>query len=269
MTATAPGELLDAELAAWQQSGRQATLWWRDDDAVAVTPALERLADLSTRHAAPLTLAVIPAFAQPALAPFVEGCPSLSVTQHGHTHQNHASPGSGASEFPETRPMENRLADLSAGWRRLTEVFGDTLPVPMLVAPFNKVGADLPAALPAVGLSALSVHGAREQWGPAWGTTPVAVVNTHVDLLRWRPDAQFIGAAKAVRRLVAALQARRLGRDANDLPQDPDEPVGLLTHHRVHSDAVWDFLTALLPRLTHPAVRWCDVRALIREAGAP
>lgn len=269
MTATAPWALLDAELTAWHQAGRQVTLWWRDDDAVAITPALERLAALSIHNDVPLTLAVIPAFVEPALAPFVATTPTLSVAQHGHTHHNHAPANTPASEFPDSRPMEARLADLSAGWRRLTDVFGNTVPVPMLVAPYNKVGTDLPAALPAVGLSALSVHGARAQWGPAWGTAPVAVVNTHVDLLRWRPDAQFIGLPKTVRRLVAALQARRLGRDANDLPQDPDEPVGLLTHHRVHADDIWDVLAALLPRLKHPAVRWCGVRTLIQEAGAP
>ncbi|MBB4266341.1 polysaccharide deacetylase family protein [Roseospira visakhapatnamensis] len=265
----APWDVLETELAAWHRSGRRVTLWWRDDDAVAVTPALEHLAALSGTHAAPVTLAVIPAFAKPELASFVATRPMLSVAQHGHTHHNHALPGAPASEFPTARSMEDRLADLGAGWHRLTAVFGDHRPVPMLVAPYNKVGDDLPEALPTVGLSALSVHGPREQWGPAWGTAPVAVVNTHVDLLRWRPDAQFIGAHKTIHRLVAALQARRLGRDTNDLPRDPDEPLGLLTHHLVHTDDLWAFLAELLPRLTHPAVRWCDVRTLIQEAGAP
>jgi hypothetical protein len=258
MTDDAPWDLLDAELAAWTEAGRAVPLWWRDDDAVAVTGQLDRLAGLSADHCAPVTLAVIPAEAQALLAPWVATRPLLSVAQHGWTHANHAGPEEGgASEFPASRPMADRLADLAEGWRRLTALFGADAPVPMLVAPYNKVGADLPGALASVGLSALSVHGPRALWAGA----PVAVINTHVDLLRWKPHAEFIGAEKAVRRLVDALAERRQG-------DDPAEPVGLLTHHRVHGEDLWDFLADLLPRLRHPAVRWAEARSLIAE-GAP
>ena len=34
---------LDAELDLWAAAGRVAGGWWRDDDAVAPTPALESL----------------------------------------------------------------------------------------------------------------------------------------------------------------------------------------------------------------------------------
>jgi len=258
---------LDAELTAWTEAGRVVALWWRDDDAVAVTDPLDRLARLSAEHGAPVTLAVIPANAEPALVPWVAARPSLCVAQHGLTHTNHASAGdSGASEFPSSRPLAMRAADLAEGWRRMTGLFGTDAPVPMMVAPYNKVGGDLPGVLPSVGLSALSVHGPRA----AWTGAPVAVVNTHVDLLRWKSNAQFIGTDKAIHRLVDAMASRRLGWNAEaDTDQDPTEPIGLLTHHLVHEPDIWAFLADLLPRLRHPAVQWCEARTLIAEGMPP
>jgi hypothetical protein len=51
-------DLVD-ELDRWEEAGRVAQLWWRDDDAVAPTPALDRLLDVAA--GIPLSLAVIPA----------------------------------------------------------------------------------------------------------------------------------------------------------------------------------------------------------------
>ena len=48
-----------------RRSGRPVALWWRDDDAVADTPALRRLLEIAT---VPLALAVIPARLEPSLA---------------------------------------------------------------------------------------------------------------------------------------------------------------------------------------------------------
>mgnify|MGYP003341179144 CR=1 FL=1 len=36
---------LAAELSRWRDSGRAPVLWWRDDDAADVGPALDRLLD--------------------------------------------------------------------------------------------------------------------------------------------------------------------------------------------------------------------------------
>lgn len=59
---------LTAELDAWHRDGQCAHLWWRDDDATRVTPALVRLLDLSARHGIPVALAVIPRDADGELA---------------------------------------------------------------------------------------------------------------------------------------------------------------------------------------------------------
>lgn len=262
---SAPWHLLEEELNAWADSGRTVRLWWRDDDAVAPSPALDRLLAVSTDHAAPVTLAVIPAQADVTLVRRLDACPTASVAPHGLTHANHAAPedGEGASEFPASRPIGERLADVAEGWGRMQALFGDR-PLPMLVAPFNRVGADLLAGLPMVGLTALSVHGPRAAWRrPDGSAPPVTVLNTHVDLLRWRPQATFIGADSAIRRLVTALAARRQRPDAQADLHDPAEPLGLLTHHRVHGDDLWGFLDEALTRLKHPAVRWSRAADLL------
>ena len=54
------------ELDQWGEAERVATLWWRDDDAVAPTAGLERL--LSIAGGVPVALAVIPSVAEPELA---------------------------------------------------------------------------------------------------------------------------------------------------------------------------------------------------------
>ncbi len=55
---------LRAELDLWQSEDRIATAWWRDDDAVSVTPALETLLRFEQDYKVPLALAVIPGVLQ-------------------------------------------------------------------------------------------------------------------------------------------------------------------------------------------------------------
>ena len=84
---------LAAELDRWSEAGRQIRLWLRDDDAVAPTPALDRLWLLGERFALPVLLAVIPMQAEPALAEALHDRPSLLACQHGCRHVNHAPAG--------------------------------------------------------------------------------------------------------------------------------------------------------------------------------
>jgi hypothetical protein len=59
---------LTAELDLWSAAERPATLWWRDDDAAEVTPALERLLALADATGVPLALAVVPGRLMPSRA---------------------------------------------------------------------------------------------------------------------------------------------------------------------------------------------------------
>ena len=92
------------ELDTWAEAGRTATLWWRDDDAVEPTPALDRLLALAARHEIPLALAVIPARASTALARRIAGSgPRIAPLQHGYAHRNHAPPSEKKAELPRTK----------------------------------------------------------------------------------------------------------------------------------------------------------------------
>src|SRR5262249_26910745 len=107
----APGDfwgLLEDELGAWHREGRIASFWWRDDDAGAPTPALDRLLDLSAGAKAPLGLAVVPKWLTPELAPQLKDQENVVVLQHGYAHVNHAQ-GRCASELGLDRPIAEVL----------------------------------------------------------------------------------------------------------------------------------------------------------------
>src|SRR6516165_2204008 len=97
---------LERELDAWGGDGQVATLWWRDDDAVRLTPALDRLLELAA--GTPLSLALIPggliAEEAEALAARLRREPAASALQHGWMHTNHAAPGAKKAELGDERP---------------------------------------------------------------------------------------------------------------------------------------------------------------------
>src|SRR5580704_15442235 len=103
------------ELDRWRDTGRSATMWWRDDDAVTATPRLGDL--LSLADGIPLALAVIPASADPALAAALAAWPDIAVVQHGWRHANHGGDGK-KCEFPERRRPRDTAIELTAGRAR-------------------------------------------------------------------------------------------------------------------------------------------------------
>jgi hypothetical protein len=242
---------LREELAHWRETGRVATFWWRDDDAVAQTPALERLLGLARRYEVPLALAVVPAAAQQDLfEPLAEG---ICVLQHGVDHVNRSPPGAKRSEFPVDEPVEAALARIAAAATRLAHLAGGRWGA-TFAPPWNRLPEALALRLPEAGLRGLSTFGARRQACPA---PDLVQVNTHVDLVAWRGERGFVGAQAALAHAVQHLAARRSGT------VDPAEPTGWLTHHLRHDSGVWDFLARLFDSTRHdPAVHWLDAHAL-------
>ena len=240
---------LGRELDLWQAAGRKATLWWRDDDVVADTPALQRL--FATAKA-PIALAVIPARAGSGLTRAITMRPRVTVLQHGYQHQNNASAGARKSEFPDSRPIEAVVEDLLNGQIKLSESFPDHF-LPVLTPPWNRIGAKALATLEKLEFRGLSTYLAR-QAAKLWGVT---IVNTHVDVIDWQGNRGFLGEAACLDLLIGHLNARRLGE------ADPDEPTGLLTHHLVHDADTWRFLENLQDFLRirpgdHPAARFIE-----------
>jgi hypothetical protein len=241
-----------AEFDRWEEAGKVATLWWRDDDAVAPTARLCRL--LSIAPALPVSLAVVPIAAERGLAEWLDHCPrpppnaGVAVLQHGWQHLNHVRVGK-KSEFPAERASAEVAIELAAGRERLSALFG-TRALSVLVPPWNRFDDSLLGLLAGCGLTAIS----RMQPGSA--ARPISYVNevnVHVDLVAWRSTRGFVGEETALRGLVEHLGARRLRTMC------AEEPTGILTHHLIQDEATEAFLCRLIAVSTaHPAVRWLD-----------
>jgi hypothetical protein len=243
---------LMAEFDCWEEAGRVATLWWRDDDAVIPTARLGRL--LSIASGVPVSLAVIPADAQQELAQWLaqslRSAPksSVAVLQHGWRHVNHAGVGK-KSEFPAERPRSAVASELAAGWARLSDLF-ETRAQPVLVPPWNRFDDSLLGLLGGCGLTGISRARPRSASSRAPG---VIEANIHVDLVAWKGNRGFVGEDAALSDLVQHLRARRLCAVC------VGEPTGILTHHLVQDEATDAFLDRLIAvSVAHPAVLWLD-----------
>ena len=224
---------LERELDLWAEAGRAADVWWRDDDAVAPSDALARLFALAARVQAPLGLAVIPAEATRALP---RHCDALATPlQHGYAHRNHAGPDEKKCELSDRRERQQVRDELTRGAAIMAELLGARA-LPVLVPPWNRIGPRTAAGLAALGFRGLSCYGPRTAAVPG-----LCQVNTHLDILRWRPSRGFLGEAEALGQLLGLLEDRRRSGDG--------EPVGLLTHHLVHDAAAWQFCERLLELL--------------------
>ena len=246
---------VERELDRWSETARTATLWWRDDDAAARTPALDRLLALAERAALPLALAVIPQAAEAGLADcLADRSPGIRVLQHGFAHRNNnAAPDAKKCELVAIAQRPEITGELRQGLALLADLCGGRM-VAALVPPWNRIDAGLVAELPALGFAGLSTYKARGAAEPVAG---LRQINCHVDIMQWRPQRRFLGTAAALRLLVDHLEARRTGA------ADPEEATGILTHHAVQDEDAWRFLEELLPRLAgHPACRFPAAEAL-------
>ena len=250
---SAPGwDALVHELNAWQRWGRMPVFWWRDDDAVAATPALGRLLAVARSYNLPLALAVIPAAVEDSLPTLLEAERRVFVLQHGWEHANFAPPGQEAELWDDRDPAVVS-AQLAAGRRRLQAMFGERF-LPALVPPNNYLGLPL---VPVVrrAYRYVSIYG-------DWQPHRLTLRNVHCDLIDWRVT-QAVSSVNAVRSLVLALRMRRYGLVEAGLP------IGILSHHLVHDRDMWRLLESLLDRLVrHPIAVFRDIPAVFPMARA-
>lgn len=239
---------LSEELDAWTAAGHAAEFWWRDDDAIDATPALERLLALRRQLNVPLALAVIPANARPALAAALRGEDGIDMLQHGYAHANHRPPGEKKAELCADRALWDIARELASGRGRMIELFGDEGWLDVMVPPWNRIDPGIVNLLPGLGYHGLTTFELRDAAEPAPGLT---VVNTHVDVVDWPGTRSYGGDDAVLGAAVAHLAAKRGGA------ADPAEATGLLTHHLAHDDACWAFIERF-GRMTagHPAANW-------------
>ena len=230
---------LRAAIAACREAGCLPALWLRDDDAVAPTPALDRLLRFSQTTGLATHLAVIPADATEALGAYVTSNSEFIPVVHGLAHQNHASAEEKKAEFGPHRTLQERLADAQTGLHKLRKLFGNRL-CPAFVPPWNRMADDMAEGLATAGFTMISTYGPRSVTHPAVG---MVQINTHIDPIDWRGTRGLVDPDLILARLSATLAARARGET------DGTEPLGLLTHHLVQDAAIWDFCEWLVGTL--------------------
>jgi hypothetical protein len=244
---------LRQELALWRASGAPLRIWWRDDDAIAPTPALDQLAALSDQLALPVHLAVIPARVQETLGPYLSDRSNIIPVIHGWAHENHSPADQKKAEFGRWR--EEARGELSAAKTRLSGLFGETL-VPMFVPPWNRCAPDYDPLLKTLGYQAISAFTPRRVDADPHG---LLRINTHVDPIHWRGTRSLVDPDQLIQQVLANLTDRREGRS------DGSEPLGYLTHHLVHDDAIWTFSRNFLSELLDGGAVPADIATLISE----
>lgn len=230
-------------LARCRDGGVAVPMWWRDDDAVAMTPALAQLTDVSRRCGLPVHLAIIPAHVGHSL-PNAMDPDHLVPVVHGWAHQDHSQAGEKKNEFQSAR--DAAVADSQAAIDKMSELFGTRLRR-MFVPPWNRINAEVTQALAGQGYHCLSTYGAR----PKARIAGLDVINTHLDPIWWKGTRDLIAPEALIAEAAAHLNARAQGNE------DAGEPFGLLTHHLVHTPAIWSFAEAFLNEMqTGGATPW-------------
>lgn len=245
---------LSAALDRAAAAGITIPVWWRDDDAVAPSEALDRLLALASRHHAPVPLAVIPEKAEATLADRLRQEPLAEVLVHGIAHCNNADSGAKKQELVADDAATS--AALQAGLSCLNALFGPKA-LPVLVPPWNRIAPALVDRLGDIGFAGLSTFAAE----PA--EPPVRQVNTHVDPIDWKGGGGLACALAHIHHTTALIEAFLAG--------ERDRPIGLLTHHLVHDPWLWQFVERWVCTMAgHKAVRFLPASACfgLTDAGA-
>jgi hypothetical protein len=234
-------------LAARADRGKPLMLWWRDDDAVTASAALDRLLDMTGTSALPLALAVIPApwDQEPTgtdLVQVLDDRPHVHVVVHGWSHRNHAGKGKKKQELTPERSIDDMRAELRRGLAHLRALHPARF-LPLLVPPWNRIAPDLLPFLAEDGFTALSCFGAEQP------VTGLRVINTQIDVIDWGSGPR-------------AKDRDHLWRQLADLAASDRPHAGLLTHHLVHDKATWDFLDDLVAICRDQGAEWRSLTQL-------
>jgi hypothetical protein len=226
---------------------------------------LEQLRDFADRYDIRIGLAAIPGKILPGLTHFLDHHTRQFYPMcHGWKHINH-SRGNKPGEFGPDRPLSNMIKDAESALSLFSEHFDSVKAI--FVPPFNRVTPAVVKALPNIGFFGVSLmpnYLERKilQFGPqlAWSNlikipefSGSPRMDVHLDMINWKtktaPETKTI-----VDHLMRHLRGRRLGLMATDTP------IGLLTHHLVHNDAIWRACDEAMEVLrSHKAVEFIDV----------
>lgn len=245
---------LNEALKQAKDSGVCPVFWWRDDDATGQTFALEHLLTIRERFSLPLAMAVVPAKIEASLEPRLRREQGISVLVHGLSHANHAPADKKKAEFGPHRPLKALVSEASAGLNQLSSAFGDRF-VPAFVPPWNRIDEALIPRLSDVGYVGWSTFGNR----PAVSKSGLVQINTHLDPIAWHRGGSLVATDELLDKLTELILQR--------IRRETDEPIGILTHHLVQDQAIWDFCENLLEQLLHSeAIRFTGADCLFQSA---
>jgi hypothetical protein len=229
-------------LARCRDTKTPLPIWWRDDDAIEPTPALEQLSEISVKTGVPIHLATIPKTARDTLVPFIRERSHMVPCVHGWSHVNTAPASLKKSEFGVPRDTAER--DLKRALERIKQLFQNDC-LALFVPPWNRMDTSFQSVLSNLDYNGFSTYGPRLE------STTLPQINTHIDPIFWRGHRGLVDPENLIAQAVEILDARCNGA------QDATEPFGLLTHHLVHVPEVWEFsenfMTEMLNGGAYPA----------------
>ena len=237
---------LDEALERAGDRGFSPGFWWRDDDAAAETPQLDRLLRLARRYEAGIGLAAIPATIRPSLGTRLAEEEGAFALVHGWSHANHAPEGEKKAEFGSHRDLEIMAAEAERSLQAARASLGARL-LPVFVPPWNRIAKELVPVLPRLGFAGLSTFTDRTRARPAEG---LVQVNTHVDPIDWHGTRSLAEPERIVASLARAVERRIAGA------ADRDEPIGFLTHHLVQDEVIWWLCEKLIAHLAARSIRF-------------
>ena len=197
------------------------TFWWRDDDLTKPTPQGDKMLALAQEFTIPLHVAVIPTLLCESLITWLPE--SVIVLQHGIAHENKASLGMKKCELTKDCSIEQ----LFEGQEQLKSLFGKRY-YSMLVPPWNRID-------PVVVTTIKDHYKAISTFYRDTNRYDLPNVKTHLDLIDW--DTRDVKSPD------------QLEHELIQVLHQPG-PIGLLTHHLVHSPGCWASLYDLFKALT-------------------
>ena len=222
-----PWIAVEEQLDRARDAGRTLRFWLRDDDAVTVTPALERLRDLcvDVRNAGAAGRDSGRRRACPGILDrgqsLVHALPARLCSQQSRG-RGRTAPASLAASARVGVVLE----ELRRGRARLQALFGARLS-DILVPPWNRIDPALPPAPPGSGL--------RRRFRPSgrrrnrW--TGYAHLNCDLDIIDWRNGRVGRSPEDVCGKLAGLIEQSR----------DSARPIGILTHHLAHDAQAWTF----------------------------
>jgi hypothetical protein len=256
------------ELCLWQRQGLLARVWVRDDDATEVTEALRKLERIARRFSIQIGLAVIPAKVKQALVIHLQTRSEMFYPMcHGYMHTNHSTKGTPA-EFGDDRPLAEIVEEVRLASAAFSAHFQQT---PVFVPPFNCISRSLERKITQLGFKGLSRSPRMPQRQLTKINSRIAHlpslprhlafatqnVDVHIDIIDWETHSAK-SPNEVASALLGELRMRRKGYLAHHTP------IGILTHHLVHDDQIWQSIEDLLENLAaEPAVRLCAAADII------